>query len=292
MNCFVQKNIVADFLSCKKAKDQGIHGRILMIETNKDHYTKIHLPGTDEFKISESLLLDAEKTLGQFKDMVSDFFKTPLPLVKGTRNELNPKPIKFEEDAIAPWINYSNEFGPKWEKGGCFENVQCAKRFMEHGSRLAINLAATEDGLDLVNIKKGFLDAAIIIVEFFMEEAKRIFDKQTIDIATSEAIKLIEWLQGETRTNDEIKKNKPKTWDCEFITPSDVIERTRIAMNPITDFPLTKGEKRSDRINHLFSILVEHNWMEEVADVKILTSSNYTLKNPKRYKTCSNVSLS
>ena len=68
--------------------------------------------------------LSASPEIRQYSARLLDILETPLPLVEGKQNELNPRPWPLEQDAKRAWIAFHDAVERHLAKGGTLEAIK------------------------------------------------------------------------------------------------------------------------------------------------------------------------
>jgi hypothetical protein len=185
MHLMVQPVIAEQFLSMKDLEGQGLFSRILVsypdstIGTRKQHQKDAMTDGY----------------LYQYCARLFQIFKRPLPLAANKLNELCPRLLTFDADAVAVWTQYADSIEALQVVGGAYETIRgFAGKMAENVSRIAGVMTLAEN-IDAQSISKVMLENAIAITDYFGEQALAMFESSRIGPDMLNAEKLLKWLQ-------------------------------------------------------------------------------------------------
>ena len=184
--------------------------------------------------------LSASPKIGQYWARLLDILETPLPLVEGKQNELNPRPLPLEQDAKRAWIAFHDAVERHLAKGrGPLEAIKgLGNKAPEHAARLAEVLAGVDD-LHVSSISLEWMKAGITLTTHYLNEALRLFSAGSVSPELAHAQRLLAWIQG-CRKQD--------------IT---LVEVYRFGPNEIRDAKTARGG---------MAILEEHGWIIPLED--------------------------
>jgi hypothetical protein len=128
-----------------------------------------------------------------------DILEAPLPLAEGTRNELAPRRITLAPDAKRLWIQFHDHIQGLMRPEQPLAPIQgLAAKAAEHVARLAGILTLVDD-LHAGGISKAHIEAGIELVQFYLNEALRLFNSSAINPDLLLAKKLLTWAQTRGR---------------------------------------------------------------------------------------------
>jgi hypothetical protein len=128
-----------------------------------------------------------------------DILEAPLPLVEGTRNELAPRRIALAPDAKRLWIQFHDHLQTLMRPEHPLAAIQgLAAKAAEHAARLAGILTLVEN-LEAGVINKVHIEAGIDLVQFYLNEALRLFNSSAINPDLLLAEKLLAWARTRGR---------------------------------------------------------------------------------------------
>ena len=167
---------------------------------------------------------------------VMRILETPLPLVEGTKNELEPRKISMDTQAKHTWTSFHDHIEGLCRHGKeLFPIRGLAAKAAEHAARVAGVLALVEN-IGAFEINHFHIDSGIAIIEFHLGEALRLFNSSADNPDLILAEKLLAW----ART-----RGKP-------VYP---VLMYQYGPNAIRD------KATAERITH---ILVEHGWFRQI----------------------------
>ena len=143
----------------------------------------------------KSINLNQEPEMKRYFARLADILEQLLPLTENTRNELVPREITLEPDAKNLWAKFHDHIECLLKDGRQLSPIKgLAAKGAEHCARLAGILAAVKD-LQTTTIKKRFIEASIVLTEFYLGEALRIFNISHDNPDLILAEKLLAWAQ-------------------------------------------------------------------------------------------------
>ena len=191
MHLMVQPVIAEQFLSMKDLEGQGLFSRILV------SYPESTI-GTRKQHIKDSL---TDQYMYSYWEQLYQVFKKPLPLGPGKLNELCPRAITFDLDAVALWMEYADSIEASQVAGGVYENIRgFAGKMAENASRIAGVMTLVEN-LEATTISKDSLNNAITIMNYFGEQALAMFESSRVGPDMLNAEKLLNWLKHQWTEN-------------------------------------------------------------------------------------------
>jgi hypothetical protein len=127
--------------------------------------------------------------------------KTMPPLAPGTRNELDPRPLRLAHDAHGLWVKFHDHIEGQLKAGAPLAPIRgFGNKVAELTARLAGILTLIAH-LDAATIASAQMEAAITLMEFYIQERLRLFGvgEPDPDIALAET--LLGTLKGKGRTS-------------------------------------------------------------------------------------------
>lgn len=229
LHLLAQPNIAAEMLGDSNLADQGLLSRVLVAAPEST-------AGTRFWKESDP---NSDMAIKRYGARMLGLLEGSFPLVEGTANELTPHVLSFSPQAKRAWIEFSDFVEAHVGPGGQFSPIRgFAGKAPEHAARIAGVIATVER--ELVEgggeIQKNDLDRGILIAQFHMAEAVRLFEAQQIGSDLFNASKLQAWLRHE--------------WEGDIISLPDIYQK---GPNAIREKAV--AEK-------LVGILVDHGWLE------------------------------
>ena len=134
-----------------------------------------------------------DPSLKQYFARISALLEAPLPLAKGTRNELSPRQLLLSPEAKQTWIQFHDHIQTLVRSDQPLASIQgLAAKAAEHAARLAGILALVEDP-QVGEIEGTLIEAGIELVQFYLDEALRLFNAAAINPDLLLAEKLLSW---------------------------------------------------------------------------------------------------
>ena len=127
--------------------------------------------------------------------------KTKPPLAEGTLNELAPRPLRLDHAAHGLWVKFHDHVERQLKEGAPLAPIRgFGNKVAELTARLAGILTLIED-LDAATIAPEQMEAALTLMEFYIEETKRLFcvGEPDPDIVLAET--LLSMLKGKGQTS-------------------------------------------------------------------------------------------
>lgn len=228
VHLLVQPGIAAGLLSDPLLADQGLLSRLLVAAPESTVGTRFWRNPTH----------GAERNLRRYHERLSSILSRPLPLVEGTRNELNPRTLRFSRLARDLWIRFADHVERQMGPGGDYESIRgLANKLPEHATRLA-GVVALFDDLELEELSEQDLARGIELAKFYASEALRLFEAGALDPDLALADHLLQWLQA--------------SWPEELVSLPDIYQRG------------PNGIRDQKRARAMVQILEEHGWLVPV----------------------------
>ena len=130
---------------------------------------------------------------------VKQLFETPLPMRINEKtnlilNEIDPRTITLEPNAKTLWIQAYENIEAESGKGRMFEVIEgFAGKAAEHIVRLA-GILAVFDNVGCRTVEKPYVERAITLMEYYLNERVRITTMAVPDQELVSAQKLIDWI--------------------------------------------------------------------------------------------------
>ncbi len=225
MHLMVQPEVASVFLSDGMLKGQGLLSRFLLSYPTSTIGTRFQRPQNPASRM----------TLNQYNAHVLTILRHPLPLATGTANQLAPRTIALEENAIARWEAFADDVEGKAKEGCEYEQISgFANKAAEHALRIAGAITLFEN-IEAQSIPLHILENAIKLTYYYISEALRLVDSGMVSPAVQKAELLLNWLHTK--------------WDKEYIGTTVL---TQNGPNSI--------RQKKDVIAAI-DILVDHNWL-------------------------------
>ena len=190
LHLMMQPDVASLLLSDAMLKDQGLLSRLLVSFPE----TKM---GT---RFQRIVSMQSQQALQRYNQRLSHILNMHLPLVEDKTNELEPRKLPLDEEASALWIQYANHVEACSARDGKYETIcGLANKLPEHALRIAGVITLIED-INAASINVATLNNAILLAEYFAEEALRLFDSGSVSAEIRDAERLRIWLQTKWQT--------------------------------------------------------------------------------------------
>jgi hypothetical protein len=230
LHLLVQPGVAAELLSDALLADQGLLSRILVAAPDAAVGTRFWREMSDE----------GDQDLRRYHEQLARILSRPLPLAKGTRNELEPKTLPLSALARDLWIRFADHVEGQMKAGGEYESIRgLANKLPEHATRLAAVIALFHDPA-LRELSEEQLARGIELAKFYANEALRLFEAGALDPDLALAKRLLRWLQ--------------ESWTEEIVSLPDVYQRGPRAI------------RDQGRARKLVRILQDHGWLEVIPE--------------------------
>jgi len=145
-------------------------------------YSAVELTSTPEYTAYQGRLLD--------------LLEMPPPTSEQDDRELRPIRHRLAADAKSTWIAFHDWAQHLLVDGGALRPVAgFAAKAAEHALRIAGVLAAIDD-VRRTEIGLDYLESAVVITRFYLEEALRLHDVAATSPDLALAVKLLAWLEA------------------------------------------------------------------------------------------------
>ena len=190
MHLMMQDKIAAAFFNDEVMRNQGLLSRFLCS-------FPISLTGHrfyQEYNVSDTV------EMLNFYNRVQRILDEPLPLRTDEKtglalNELEPRTIYLEDNAKKAWIVAYEAIETESGKGRTFESIEgFAGKASNHIIRLA-GIMAMFDDITRESVPKEYIDNAIILMEYYLNERMRLTRMAEPNLSLEHAKKLLRWIQ-------------------------------------------------------------------------------------------------
>lgn len=186
VHLLVQPGVAPDFFCDELIKSQGFIARFLAArpktKIGERPYREVDLSQDQAYKVYFSLM--------------ESHLRTPVPLARGTRNELAPRGLALDEAGKARWITFHDLVEREMQPRGRFSGmIEFGSKAAEHCLRLAATLALFEN-LHASSISAEHIDRAAALMEFYLAEWLCLTGGFMPGGDESLAQKLKEWLEA------------------------------------------------------------------------------------------------
>lgn len=230
LHLLVQPGVAAELLSDALLADQGLLSRLLVAAPDAAVGTRFWREMSQE----------GDQNLRRYHKHLARILSRPLPLAKGTRNELEPRTLRLSAMARDLWIRFADHVEEQMGSGGDYESIRgLANKLPEHAARLAAVIALFHDP-ELRELSEDELARGIELGKFYAHEALRLFEAGALDPDLAVAKRLLRWLQ--------------ESWTEEIVSLPDIYQRGPRAI------------RDQSRARKLVQILQDHGWLETIPE--------------------------
>lgn len=183
VHLMVQPGVAAGVLSDHLLADQGLLSRVLISCPASSMGTRLWQAPTPQ----------TEAALARYGQIMGEILARPLPLMAGTRNELNPRRLMLGNEASDLWVRYADDVEVRLASGREFEPIRgLANKLPEHAARLAAVLCFV-DNPDAGIVGPEAMAAGIELANYYAAEAIRLHMGGKDDPQLKEAETLRQW---------------------------------------------------------------------------------------------------
>jgi hypothetical protein len=189
MHLMIQPSLFTDnILTNKTFKEQGFLSRVLFSEPTSLMGGRIEtVDDFNDFDIYEDI--HYLNYLDRLKALLKDGFSL------NPKDLNNFKTISMNRDSLEPWIDYKNEIEKECTDYGKYSLIKgIAAKSAEQAIRIASVITYIEHGQELDKIPPTIMIDGITIARWFLEEANRLFHKETIPDQIKNARTLLKWI--------------------------------------------------------------------------------------------------
>lgn len=174
----------------------------------------------------------------RFRERLAAIVNAKLPVIENTR-VLQPTVVKFSEQARLMWWAFYNAIEARVGPDGDLMQVKgFVGKLPEQAARIAVNIAAFEQGVRLRELDAPTLARGIRLAEFYLSEAVRLFGQPEVDQTLLDAQLLSDWLREKWTEN-------------------------LISVTAIQQTGPSRVRRGADYIRSLIEILVRHDHLSE-----------------------------
>jgi hypothetical protein len=238
--------VLADrLLGNAEAQGQGFLSRLLVSHPES-------LAGTRFVDPTKVVDVDDLRAMDAFNERLARIVEAPLPLKPDTV-ELDPRALRMTPEAEAAWWEFYNNVERRLGPDGDLQSVKgFVGKLPEMAARIATVLAGFEQGVRLEEITREDLHRGIVIAEFYLAEALRLFGAQAVPQIYVDAETISQWLAakhgGQLVTVSIIANKGPNKLRRRSDYIRDILkllERHRHVVGPLTD-QVIAGKKVTD----------------------------------------------
>ncbi|MFG1282271.1 YfjI family protein [Xanthobacter autotrophicus] len=226
LHLMMQPDVAREFFGDGVLRDQGLLSRVLIAAPDSIAGTRLYRDPTPE----------DEAAIHAYGARILSILEAPWPLAEGTRNELEPRALTMDPGAKASWIAFFNSVEEGSARGEIYEDIRdFASKAAEHAARIAGVLTIVED-LNAPGIGKVNMDAAITLMDWYLQETLRLTTGAKADTRLMRANDLLKWMRD---------RGSPVVGFREILQSGPGHCRTKAAAD------------------ELVAVLVDHQWIAE-----------------------------
>lgn len=186
----IQPAVAQRLFANDELRDQGILSRVLVAMPESLKGTRILQE--DEESLRERQI--AREAMERFDERILALLKRRPCVSKDNPQELNPRTLRLEARARSALVDFYNLVETQQAEGGLYTNISgFAGKAAEQAARLAGNIAMFEDP-EARSISPENMAIGIVLMEFYLGEAVRIFDTGHVSQNILDAEELRKWL--------------------------------------------------------------------------------------------------
>ncbi|MDO7843438.1 YfjI family protein [Sphingomonas immobilis] len=188
LHLMVQPDIANSLLGNKAVRNQGLLSRILVAAPKS-------LKGSRFWKEPSD---DARANLDRYQKKLALHLERPFAYREETSRALDLDLIVLQPEARTKLIAFSDHCEKLLGPGGKYEQIaDFASKMTENATRLAAVIAWFESSSTLLRegLSERAVNAGIALVEFYAEEAARLYGTPALDDDDANAATLIEWVR-------------------------------------------------------------------------------------------------
>jgi len=228
LHIMAQPDAAARMLSDAVLADQGFLSRFLVCAPASNAGRRFQ----------REPLPSSRAALEGYKAKILKLFDSKPRLVEGTQNELDPRKLTLDGDAMLIWRQFADHVERQLPEGAAYAQIRgFANKMPEHAMRIAGVLTLVKDQ-DAFCITNDALEAGIDLAEFYADEALRLFETGQGSPSLREAEKLRIWLLT--------------TWSEPVISLRAIV---RLGPNSL---------RTEAQAKQAISILVDHGWLRPI----------------------------
>jgi hypothetical protein len=225
LHLMAQPDVAAIWFADPLLLGQGILSRVLLTMPELASGTRMWKEPSPE----------SDAVLKRYGARLLQILERPLPLAKGTRNELAPRTLPLSTEARRLWVAFHNHIEKRLDTGGELAPVRgFANKLPEHAARIAA-VAMLMQNIEAGELGSHEMEAGIVLAQHYAAEAMRLFGAGCVSSDLREAQLLLSWLLT--------------TWAEPLVSLPDIYQR---GPNAIRD---------KARAHCAVIILVDHGWL-------------------------------
>lgn len=178
-----QESVAINFLGNENFERQGLLSR----------FNAVYPASTVGTRMTRELAAGTEANIGKYRQRLKAILETPLPLVEGTRNVLNPRELPLSPEAVDVFVAYHDEIEAGLAEDGKYASHRgFGNKSPENAVRMAGVLTLVED-LNAPSISAEKMTAGVTLARYYLNEVVRISTSAIIDRDLILAEKLLAW---------------------------------------------------------------------------------------------------
>ena len=229
IHLMVQPLIARNLLADPLAGDTGLLPRFLICEPPSTIGTRL-----------QSKVRRNSFALEAFGQRLKQILEAPLPMDPETR-ELHPRIISLSPAARSTLAAFADHVEAHQAHGGEYANITgYASKAAEHAARIAGVMSAWVD-LDVAEVSLATMQDAIVLAQYYLNEARRLSDAAVVSAEVERAEKLREWLL--------------KKWPHTEVLPSEVVRHAPV-----------RALRESPAAKDAIAMLAKHGWLVRLSE--------------------------
>jgi hypothetical protein len=186
MHLMVQPEAAGQFLSDPLLRDQGLLSRVLVAAPASIAGTRFYRDATPE----------DEAAIRAYGARILSILEAPWPLAEGRGNELQPRTLRITEEAAKAWRAFYDHVEGQCGADRELQSIRdFAAKAAEHAARIA-GVLTIVDNLQTDAIGMGAMEPALMLADWYVNEAVRLQRAGRTDARLLRAQQLLDWMRG------------------------------------------------------------------------------------------------
>ena len=234
MHLMLQPVVAARLMSDPVLRDQGLASRLLVTAPETTMGMRFQRePSHKSLRVVDAFDADMRERLAR-----------PHPLREKSRNDLEPRLVRFSSEARRDWLDFSDHIEKLLAPGGALKPISgFAAKMAEHAARLAAVISWWTNP-DVEEIDAETLAGAISLVEHYGDESLRLQQAAEIPRDIADAQHLLDWLM--------------ERWVGPLISIPDIVQLGPYSL------------RVTDRARDIVRVLERHHSLEKVAGSAVI----------------------
>jgi hypothetical protein len=229
LHLMAQPDVAGTWLNDRLLLDQGLLSRVLPTAPDGASGTRSWREPKEESNVA----------MRKYGARLLNILEEPLPLARGTQNELTPRVLPLSPEARCLWIGFYHHVEQRIQPGGELDPVRgLANKLPEHAAKLAAVLTLVRD-INAGEVARAEMESGIALAQHYAVEALRLFDASRVSGQLHDAQRLLDWLRA--------------NWSAPTVSLPDIYQRG----------PNSIREAATAR--RLVAVLGEHGWLVPVS---------------------------